>query len=98
VVCAAAGFAPAVSPTDDESKLFVLSPTVSFAMAMEPTGRDRLTLTRDEAESFGTRGKGPCLWWRVVSFDHTLGHEAQATRDEAKAKSVPKERCNRFWY
>ena len=80
--------------------LFVLDPSMQgVGLAMEPPGRDRLTKYRDEAESLGTRGRGPCLWYRVATLEHVAGQEAKSQRAEAKAKAVlPREKCTRFWF
>lgn len=83
-----------------QAPLFVLHPTMAgVGLGMEPAGRDRLTKYRDEAESLGLRGKGPCVWYRLAELERTAGQEAKANRDEAKAKgALPKERCSRWWY
>jgi len=80
--------------------LFVLDPSMQgVGLAMEPPGRDRLTKYREEAEALGTRGKGPCLWYRVATLEHVAGQEARSQRAEAKAKAVlPREKCTRFWF
>jgi hypothetical protein len=93
------GMAPAFSPPDDSSALFVLHPsTISIGSNWEPPGRDRISLLRDEAERYGTRGRGPCLWYRIADLERTLRQDAQAHRDEAKAKPVPRDRCPKIWF
>jgi hypothetical protein len=96
----ALGMVPAVSPPDDGSALFVLHPsTATFPQGWEPSGRDRLTLLREEAERYGTRGKGPCLWYQVSDLERAVNQPAQATRDEARAKAVlPRERCPKVYF
>jgi hypothetical protein len=95
VAALALGMVPAFSPPDDSSSLFVMHPsTVPLGTGWEPAGRDRISLLREEAERYGTRGKGPCLWYRVADLERVLNQEAQAARDEARAKGVmPKDRC-----
>ena len=96
----ALGMLPAFSTPDDGSALFVLHPsTVPLANGWEPPGRDRISLLREEAERHGTRGKGPCLWYRVADLERVLNRGAQAARDEAKAKGAPpKEQCPKMLF
>ncbi|HVH47834.1 MAG TPA: hypothetical protein VM925_36115 [Labilithrix sp.] len=90
----AIGMVPALTPPEDSSALFKLHPAIPFLAGWEPPGRDRLTVLREEAERFGTRGIGPCLWYQVADLERVLNHESQAARDEARARSaMPKERC-----
>ncbi|MBX3220861.1 MAG: hypothetical protein KF795_10095 [Labilithrix sp.] len=95
VVAFALGMVPAVSPPDDGSALFVLHPsTVALGTGWEPQGRDRVSLLREEAERHGTRGKGPCLWYRLADLERVLNRDSQAARDDARAKNaIPKDRC-----
>ena len=58
VIAAASGVAPQFMPpmggafTEEDSPLFVLHPTMqTLGLALEPTGRDRITKYREEAES-----------------------------------------------
>ena len=95
VVAFAVGMVPAFTPPEDSSELFVLHPsTVPLGLGSEPQGRDRISLLREEAERYGARGKGPCLWYRVANLERVLGQTSQAARDDAHAKNaIPKERC-----
>jgi hypothetical protein len=100
VVAFAAGMAPAFSPPDDSSALFVLHPSTAWlATTWEPPGRDRISLLREEAERYGSRGKGPCLWYRIGELERVLRQDTQATRDDARAKgAVPKEQCPKLTF
>lgn len=99
VAAFAVGMVPAVSPPDDGSKLFVLHPTTAgFNQIWEPPGRDRLTMLREEAERYGTRGIGPCYWYRVADLEHVLNQEPAALRDEARARTLPRGRCPKTWF
>ena len=90
----ALGMVPALSTPSDSSKLFVLHPSVPFVPGWEPPGRDRISRLREEAERYGARGKGPCLWYRIADLERVLHMNAQAAQDEARAKNaVPKDRC-----
>jgi hypothetical protein len=66
---------------------------LGFVPGWEPPGRDRVTTLRHEAERYGTRGRGPCLWHRVAAYERLLGMEDAARRDEARAGSVRAEQC-----
>jgi hypothetical protein len=89
------GMVPAVSPPEDATALFVLHPsTVPLGSGMEPSGRDRISLLREEAERYGTRGIGPCLWYRVADLERVMNQESQAARSDARAhNAIPKDRC-----
>jgi hypothetical protein len=90
----AAGMVPALTKPDDGSELFVVHPSVPFIGGWEPTGRDRISKLREDAERFGTRGIGPCLWYRVADLERVLNQPQQAFRDEARAKNtIAKDRC-----
>lgn len=90
----AAGLAPAFSEPEDASALFVLHPsTRGLAEEWEPPGRDRVSLLRVEAERYGPRR--PCNWYRLADLERTLGRDAQAIRDEARARGAPRERCHK---
>jgi hypothetical protein len=95
VAALAIGMVPAFSPPEDSTALFVLHPsTIPLGLGMEPPGRDRISLLREEAERYGTRGIGPCLWYRVADLERVLNQESQAARDDARAHNViPKDRC-----
>ena len=95
VLAFALGMVPALTPPDDSSSLFVLHPsTAPLASGWEPPGRDRISLLREEAERYGARGKGPCLWYRIADLERVLNQQAQAARDDARAKNaIPKDRC-----
>jgi hypothetical protein len=84
----------------ESQSLFVLDASMAgVGLGMEPAGRDRLTKYREEAESLGLRGRGPCVWYRLASLERTAGQESKAARDEAKAKTaLPKERCSKWWF
>jgi hypothetical protein len=95
----AVGMVPAFSAPDDRSKLFVLHPsTVGLASGWEPQGRDRITRLREQAERYGTRGIGPCLWYRVADLERVVGQEVLAARDEARARALPRDRCPKRWF
>jgi hypothetical protein len=66
---------------------------LGFVAGWEPPGRDRLTTLRHEAERYGTRGRGPCLWHRVATYERLLGMDDAARRDEARAGSVRADQC-----
>ena len=88
------GMVPAFSAPEDSTALFVLHPsTVGIGSSWEPTGRDRISQLRDEAERYGSRGMGPCLWYRIADLERTLNQPAQASRDEAHAKNVARDSC-----
>jgi hypothetical protein len=94
-----AGIVPALSPPEDKSELFVLSPaTAGFNLIWEPPGRDRISLLREEAERYGTRGRGPCLWYRIADLERAIRQDAQAAKDEAHAHGVARERCPRTYF
>jgi hypothetical protein len=95
----ALGMVPAFSTPEDGTALFVLHPsTATFPQGWEPPGRDRLTKLREEAERYGTRGIGPCLWYRVSDLEKALNEPGPAARDESRAKTVPRDRCPRAWF
>lgn len=100
VAAFAVGMVPAFSSPQDASKLFVLHPsTVAMVNEWEPRGRDRISLLREEAERYGARGKGPCLWYRVADLERVIGRSSQAARDDARAKdAIPKERCPKLLF
>ncbi len=95
VTAFAVGMVPAFSPPEDNTALFVMHPsTIPIGMGMEPPGRDRITTMREEAERYGTRGKGPCLWYQVAELERVMGQDSVAARDEARAKAaLPRDRC-----
>lgn len=107
VVALALGMVPAFTrpPDDANGNLFraraartqsfftLHHSAVGFIAGWEPPGRDRLSTTRNEAERYGTRGRGPCLWHRVAYYERLLGMEDVARRDEARAGSVRAEQC-----
>jgi hypothetical protein len=98
-VALAIGLGPALSPPQDASALFVLHPSTSdFPAAWEPSGRDRITHLREEAERYGTRGVGPCLWYRIADLERGLNQTAQAARDEARGRTIPRDRCPRQYF
>ncbi|MBX3228453.1 MAG: hypothetical protein KIT84_07360 [Labilithrix sp.] len=96
---AAAGMAAQVTPPEDNTPLWVIHPsTQGIQAAMEPVGRDRLTKYREQADRYGLRGIGPCLWHRVAALEHVAGQEAKSKLTEARVRAiVPKERCLRRW-
>jgi hypothetical protein len=99
VVAFVVGMVPAFTPTDDSSALFVLHPsTAVLAVGWEPPGRDRVTHLREEAERYGTRGAGPCIWYRVADLERSLYRDGQASRDESRARGVARERCPRTYF
>lgn len=100
VAAFAVGMVPAVTPPEgDTTKMFVLHPAVStFPMGWEPPGRDRITLLREEADRYGTRGIGPCLWYRVADLERVVNQEAAAMRDENRARVISRDRCPKRFY
>ncbi len=100
VVAFAVGMVPAFTPPQDSSELFALHPsTVAMVQGWEPQGRDRISLLREEAERYGARGKGPCLWYRIADLERVIGQSSQAARDDARAKNaIPKERCPKLLF
>jgi hypothetical protein len=94
VVALGIGMVPAFSTPEDSTPLFKLHPSVAgLAAGWEPPGRDRLTALREEAERYGTRGIGPCLWYRVADLERTLDQDGAAAKDESRARVVPRDRC-----
>lgn len=98
VIGAAVGLAPTFTPPEDGSKFFVLHPSVrGFLVSWEPTGRDRLTTVRNEAERYGGRGPGPCLWLKLAALDRVAGNDVKAAQDEARASGASRRTCPRDW-
>jgi hypothetical protein len=94
VAAFALGMVPAFSPPEDSTQLFVLHPsTIPIGTGWEPPGRDRLTKLREQAERYGSRGPGPCIWYRIADLERVLNQIPQASRDEARAKGASKETC-----
>lgn len=99
VLALAVGMVPAFSPTTDHSKLLVAHPSVAgFVAGWEPAGRDRIAKLREEAERYGARGKGPCLYWQLAELDRVVLQEPMAAKDEARARVIPRERCPKLRY
>lgn len=99
VVALGAGMVPALTPPDDNSAMFVLSPaTAGFNQIWEPPGRDRISVLREEAERFGTRGRGPCLWYQIADLERAIRQDAQATKDEAHARGIARARCPKTYF
>jgi hypothetical protein len=95
-VACAAGMAPAASTPEDGSEMWVLHrDTQGIRQVWEPAGRDLVTSLRNEAERYGSRGRGPCLWYRVADGDRLLGNPLGAAADERRAAGVPRSRCPR---
>lgn len=97
----AIGMVPAFWPTPDRSKLFVVHPSsAGLAQGWEPPGRDRIALLREEAERYGSRGIGPCLWYRIADMERTISQDAAAARDEARARGgLTRAQCPKSrWY
>ncbi|MCL2726313.1 MAG: hypothetical protein FWD69_17980 [Polyangiaceae bacterium] len=91
VLALAAGMIPALSPPQDGSALFVLSPsTRTFTQFWEPPGRDRITLLRKEADHIGSSQS--CVWYKLADLERVIGQDVQALRDEARA-SIGLDRC-----
>jgi hypothetical protein len=63
-----------------EPSTFDLRPFVSM---WEPSGRDRVTSLRAEAERYGSRR--PCLWYRLADLEASLTLASDAARDRARA-------------
>lgn len=61
-----------------------------FVTAWEPSGRDRVTSLRAEAERYGSRR--PCLWYRLADLEASLTLASDAARDRARA-GVEKSIC-----
>ncbi len=96
VAACAAGMVPGLTKPGDGTELFVLHrDTQGILQVWEPPERDRVTLLRHEAERYGNRGRGPCLWYRIADFDRVLGQPLVAAADERRASIVPRERCPR---
>src|SRR5262249_11120952 len=73
VVALAIGMVPAFSPPEDGSALFALHPsTLGLLQNWEPPGRDRVTLLREQADRYGTRGIGPCYLYRISDLEKVL--------------------------
>jgi hypothetical protein len=99
VIAFALGMVPAFSSPDDSSALFVLHPsTIGLGAGWEPQGRDRISLLREQAERYGSRGQGPCLWYRIADLERVLNQTQQALRDESRARNVPRERCPKLLF
>jgi hypothetical protein len=93
------GMIPAFSPAEDGTALFILHPsTVGLTAGWEPPGRDRISILREEAERLGSRGNGPCLWYRIADLERVLNLPAQASRDESRARSVARDRCPKTYF
>jgi hypothetical protein len=96
-LAAACGVAPAFTKSEAGSLPFVLHPSArGFLGGWEPSGRDRITLLRHEAERYGPRR--PCHWYRLADLDRILGDEVQAQKDAARAASAPRDRCPRLYF
>lgn len=89
----AAGMAPQLSAPEDGSKLFVVYPEAAFGPSWEPAGRDRIARLRIDAERHGARGKGPCLWLKLVELDRIAGMTQQAAKDLARAHGATRATC-----
>jgi hypothetical protein len=90
---------PALTPPQDSSELFKLHPAIPFVPGWEPAGRDRITALKEKADAYGTRGIGPCLWYRAADLERVVHLDALAARDEARAKNtIPKEQCPKVWF
>jgi hypothetical protein len=92
----AIGLVPALTPPEDGSPMWVLHPSANFTSIWEPPGRDRITRLREQAERYGSRGIGPCLWWKVSDLEKSVNMEVDAARAAARAQGVPRESCRRF--
>jgi hypothetical protein len=93
-VALVAGMVPQFSAPEDGSKLWVVYPAAAFGPSWEPAGRDRIALLRVEAERYGTRGPGPCLWLKLAELDRIAGMDAQAAKDHARAGGVTRAQCH----
>lgn len=90
------GMVPALTPTTDNTPLFVLHRDCrGFIQAWEPPGRDRISLLRADAERYGSRGPGPCKWYHLADLERVIGEDFQAQRDEARAQGFDRARCPR---
>jgi len=100
VVAFALGMVPAFSTPEDGTALFVLHPSVvPLASGWEPSGRDRITDLREEADRYGSRGIGPCLLYRIADLERVVGQEGLAVRDEARAgRTLARSHCPRTWF
>lgn len=97
VAIAIAGLAPAFTRPEDGSPLLAVHPsTQGLVQGWEPSGRDRITVLREEAERYGPRR--PCMWYRLSDLDRIAGREAEALRDEAKAKAPRDASCRKDPY
>ena len=97
VASLAIGMLPALSTPEDGSALFAMHPGLrGFSTTWEPPARDRITLLRNDAERYGPRR--PCLWYRLGDLDRVIGDLPQATLDDSRAGSTPREQCPRTYF
>lgn len=83
------------SPSPAETRAAGGPPDLRGLMnAWEPSGRDRISLARVEAERRGPRG--PCYWYRLADLERAAGLVAEADRDERRA-TAPRSACPRRW-
>jgi hypothetical protein len=87
------GMVPAFTEPEDNSRLWVVHQPAAFGPFWEPSGRDRISLLRIEAERHGTRGRGPCLWLKLAELEEIAGMGSQSMRSRAKAGSATRQQC-----
>ncbi|MDB4997443.1 MAG: hypothetical protein JWM74_4875 [Myxococcaceae bacterium] len=97
VVAAVVGTYPAFTRPEDKTTVLALHPSVAgLASYWEPTGRDRITLGREDAERYGPRR--PCVSYRLGDLDRIAGRLGDTVRDEARAKAIREDSCTRDPY
>lgn len=89
----AAGLVPQFSKPSDGSPLFVVHPSAAFGPFWEPAGRDRIAELRVDAERYGSRGPGPCLWLKIVELERIASMTTQAARDRPRTNGVTRAQC-----
>lgn len=92
VVLALGAFACAMVPAFSKPE-GVPPDNSGFMSGWEPSGRDRITLMRNEAERYGPRR--PCAWYRLADLERAVGLEAQASKDETRGHGAPRDQCPR---
>jgi hypothetical protein len=97
VIAACGGLAPAFTKPEDGTPLLAIHPsTQGISQGMEPVGRDRITLMREDADRYGPRR--PCMWFRLADLDRIAGREGDALKDEARAKAQRDLSCGKDPY
>lgn len=89
----AGGMFPQFTQPEDGTKLWTVYRPAAFGPFWEPPGRDRISVLRNDAERFGSRGRGPCLWLKLAELEQIAGMDAQSARDRSKAHDVTRQQC-----